>query len=455
MYRRRVASFVLVLALCGCGDGNSTAPRWQVARGFIRDPEGRAVILRGVNLSSVHKQKPYFDFHVEADYRRIRDDWGMNSVRFLIEWAAVEPARGVYDAAYLDEVAKRIEWAQAAGLWVVIDMHQDVYGEGFAGNGAPRWTCDEARYAAYVPTTPWFLNYTDPNVVACYDGLYGSAELRGHFIEAWRRVATRLAGYPAVLGFDPMNEPYWGSAPVSDFEAATLGPLFAEVTTAVRGAAPHWLAFIEPASSRNLGFATSYQTLPKDAVYAPHSYDQAAEGGAGFVPSKRADVIANLAALAREADGLGAALWIGEYGGVAANPGIREYMDAQYDGAGAVGAGMMYWHYGKDGGYGLLDASGAEKPELLDTLVRPYPERVAGDAVTYAWDEATSTFTLSFVPRAAGGPTVLSVPARRYPAGFQVGCGGCTVTRGTGRVELGVVAPAAGAGGVATVTLTP
>ena len=26
------------------------------------------------------------------------------------------------------------------GVHVILDMHQDVYGEGFGGNGAPRWT---------------------------------------------------------------------------------------------------------------------------------------------------------------------------------------------------------------------------------------------------------------------------------------------------------------------------
>ena len=52
-------------------------------------------------------------------------------------------------------------------------MHQDVYGEGFGFDGAPRWTCDAARYAAFVPRTPWFLSTLDPNVMACVvcDGL--------------------------------------------------------------------------------------------------------------------------------------------------------------------------------------------------------------------------------------------------------------------------------------------
>jgi len=71
--------------------------------------------------------------------------WELNAVRFLVLWAAVEPERGVYDDAYLDQVAERMAWARQAGLVVVLDLHQDVHGEGFGGDGAPRWTCDKAH----------------------------------------------------------------------------------------------------------------------------------------------------------------------------------------------------------------------------------------------------------------------------------------------------------------------
>jgi len=76
----------------------------------------------------------------------------MNSIRFLMTWAAIEPQKGVYDDAYLDAVATRIEWAKAANLLVVLDMHDDVYGEGFVkggGDGAPMWTCDASNYASF------------------------------------------------------------------------------------------------------------------------------------------------------------------------------------------------------------------------------------------------------------------------------------------------------------------
>ncbi len=415
-----------------CGGNESTthtAPgaSWHVARGALRAADGRAVLLRGVNIASAHKHPPYFGFHRADDFRRVRADWGMNAVRLLIIWAALEPERGRYDLSYLDQLEERLDWASAAGLWVVLDMHQDVYGEGFGGDGAPRWTCDEARYAAFEPSEAWFLNYLEDNVVACFDAFWADAELQGRYLDAWRLVAARFAHHPAVVGFDPMNEPFWGSTEVTQFEREVLGPFYERAVNAVRSEAPGWVAFIEPCSSRNLGVPTALLPFAfRDAVYAPHAYDLGAEAGNGFDPMHRGSLIDNIAQLNEEADRLGAALWIGEYGGNADHPGISEYMDAEYSGIGAVAAGSMYWAYDRDDGYGLLDAQGEEKPLLLDALVRPYPELIGGDPLSISFDSATRAFSFSWL---AGEPSVqtteVSVPTRLYPEGYRAECEGC------------------------------
>ena len=88
------------------------AGTFHVRDGFVRDPQGRALILRGVNLAGAHKAPPYFGFHQPEDFARVSNDWGMNALRFLVTWAAIEPQKGVYDDAYLDEVGKRMDWAQ-------------------------------------------------------------------------------------------------------------------------------------------------------------------------------------------------------------------------------------------------------------------------------------------------------------------------------------------------------
>jgi endoglycosylceramidase len=112
----------------------------------------------------------------------------------------------------------------------------------------------------------------------------------------------------------------------------------------------------------------------------------------------------------------------------------------------------MYWAYDKSDGYGLLNPDGTEKTVLLDTIVRPYPQRVAGDPVSFAYDAPTSTFTFSYVPDASlQTPTVIAVPDRVYPHGYSVDCGGCTATKTPGVVTLTDVATSP----TTTVTIRP
>jgi endoglycosylceramidase len=460
--RLPLAALAVLCAACGQAPASPAPPApppgYHVSGGFLRVPDGRALVLRGANLSGAHKHAPYFDFHTPPDYQRLSGPWGMNAIRFLITWAAVEPQKGMIDTGYLDEVKKRMDWAKGAGLRVVLDMHQDVYGEGFeggGGDGAPRWSCDESHYTSFVPNpSQWFLNYLNPDVTACYDHFWQTDEIRQHYVEAWRQVAAHLSGYDdTILGFDPMNEPYWGSNGITTFEANVLQQFYEDVVAAVRKERPRWVAFLEPASSRNLGIPTGLTPFSfADVVYAPHSYDRDAESGKGFDPTHRDAVIQNIADLQGEARNLGAALWIGEYGGNPADPGIAGYMDAQYDGLASVSGGSTYWHYGEDGGYGMLAADGSEKKDLLDVLVRPWAREVAGDPVSSTFDEATSTFTLRYRPDTkVKAPTVIVVPDRVYPAGYQVSCGGCKSERGAGVLQ--VLSPPAGK--EATVTISP
>ncbi len=443
---------LVVLLAAACGDDRAPECRGSVnvCGEHLRDAEGRALVMRGVNLASAHKHAPYTDEFTFADYERLHA-WGFRSLRFLITWAAIEPTPGTYDDAYLDWVAERMQWARDAGLSVVLDMHQDVYGEGFGFGGAPRWTCPESFYAAFVPNENWILNYGDTNVLACYDHLWGDEALHASFAAMWGHVAERLAGEGAILGIDPMNEPHWGTQAVTTFEAETLQPFYARVIDAVRVHAPSWLVFAEPSSSRNLGFAS--RLAPFDVpgvIYAPHMYDQTAELSGQFDDARRASLLANAEDLAADAERLGLPLWIGEYGGIGTSPQIGAYMDAAYDGAASVFASTMYWAFDRGGGYSMLDTAGNEVTPLIDAIVRPYAERIAGEPVEWDYDEVARTLSVTWRPEPGiQAPTVIVVPARVYPAGVTVTCDGCTAVESAG--ELHVISAAESA----TVTIAP
>jgi endoglycosylceramidase len=412
----------LLLLLACTRDEPAPDARWRVDGGHLRDPDGRVAILRGANVANAHKSPPFLAFHQEADYARLRDEWGWNAIRFLLTWEAVEPEDGAFDELYLDGVEASLDDAHAAGLLVVLDMHQDLYGRAFGGDGFPRWTCAEEQYAAFTPTEPWFLNYLDPAVQACFDGFWGSDALQARYAAAWTHVAARFADHPAVIGFDVMNEPHWGSAEVGAFEAGPYTALIERVVAEVRAEAPEWIVFVEPSAGRNLGIAPNIGPFAfEDLVYAPHSYDSQAESGEGFDEARRDAVLEHVAALRAEADALGAALWVGEYGGTSGSPGIAAYADAELDAFDAQLAGAMWWSYDADGGYGLLDADSNPKEALLDAVLRPAPSRIAGEPASWSWDG--TSFELAWE---GDGVSEIAVPPRSgAPA---ISCEGCSAT---------------------------
>ena len=256
-----------------------------------------------------------------------------------------------------------------------------------------------------------------------------------------------------MIGFDPLNEPFWGTYPILSFEADRLAPFYGEVLRAVRAVAPGWLLFAEPSSSRNLGFGSNFPKLPfEGVVYAPHAYDPTAESGSGFDPLHRESMLQKIADMRSEAEAIGGALFLGEYGGNADHPGIVEHMAANYDGAGAAAASSTYWAYDKDDGYAILDKDGREKKALADALTRPYPERVAGKLLSYAFDAGTRTASIRWeTDTSIVAPSEIVVPARVYPGGVVVDCGGCTVEEAPGVVRLRSAPP----GSPAIVTIRP
>ena len=92
------------------------------------------------------------------------------------------------------------------------------------------------------------------------------------------------------------------------------------------------------------------------------------------------------------------------------------------------------------------------RPALLNALLRPYPESIAGDPISWSYDSPSGAFTLRYSPdRSLAAPTEIVLPSRLYPGGYGVDCGGCVTTRtGSG---VAVFAPTAG--DPLTVTIHP
>lgn len=178
------------------------------------DGAGKPLLLHGINVVNKSQAEGYTKNIEPADLATIRG-WGMNCIRLGILWDGLERQPGKINEEYLDRIARIIGWAKAEGLYVLLDMHQDLYSVKFS-DGAPAWaTLDEGK--PYTPTAVWSDAYfTSEAVQTALDHFWANSPgpdgigLQDHYARAWRRVAERFRDEPAVLGFDLMNEPYPG-----------------------------------------------------------------------------------------------------------------------------------------------------------------------------------------------------------------------------------------------------
>jgi endoglycosylceramidase len=191
-------------------------------------------MLHGVNVAESSKYPPFLPWQTRDDVMALKA-LGFNSVRYLVTWEAVEPQPGQYDDAYLDRVAQRLAWCREAGLRVILDMHQDLYGRRYGGDGAPDWAClDDGIPFELIPGA-WFMAYFSPAMMRLFDNFWtnqpgpGGVGIQDRFAAMWQHVASRFRDDPNVIGYDLLNEGWYGEY------AAGLIPAIGEAAAQVLG----------------------------------------------------------------------------------------------------------------------------------------------------------------------------------------------------------------------------
>ena len=222
---------------------------------FFQDAFGRTVIFHGQN--AIYKVDPYIPNTTEwspqdslnaTDIANLKD-WGTNFVRLGVMWEAVERQPGIYDSGYLDQIEALINQMGEAGIYTLVDAHQDTFARSVCGEGVPDFY---AREAAQHPTCinrlvdkvlePLYKKMDichdmadfgyrtdengDPLIEDClnmgfwmymgtkqgldgYSAVYTNKyNLTDKYVAYWDFVAARLASNPYIVGFDPLNEPY-------------------------------------------------------------------------------------------------------------------------------------------------------------------------------------------------------------------------------------------------------
>jgi len=451
----------LVAVSLGCSSSPDPAPAAVVTakQRFLTDAQGRALILRGINVDNHAKGDPQRMPKIsDEEIAMLSRDFGFDHVRLLVFWDAAEPEKGRWDDAYYDRVAAQVERFWKAGLYVVLDMHQDVYGPAVSGDGAPAWAT-RTDGQPFKLQKIWSANYFEPAVQRAFDNFWSNeganADLQDHYAETWRRFAARFAKHPGVLGYDVINEPFPGSqvdiaeilfrrtqegvGKSQTFDEGEFAQFYQRMIDAIRKDDPDKWIFFEPrygAPANGMGSWIPRLRDPRTGtphlVYAPHLYSVPFEANESYDPV--GDEIFTLWEARRneELAVLDCPLWIGEWGFAWGWPNAQTYGARILAMADRRMEGWAYWSWdpGTPGSWSLYDRGDATtgRPAGLTpagiTVVRPYPRAIAGEPVSFGFDPATRTFQLSFRDQpGATGPTEIFVPrARLYPTSITIAC---------------------------------
>ena len=434
----------------------AAAPSYRIDAPFIRDRAGRAVFFHGVN--AVWKLTPYYppstlfgDSEATSYFDRRDADFlaanGLNSVRLGVLFVGVEPARGVIDERYLDRIARIVKLLKRSGVTVLLDFHQDLYNERYAGEGFPDWaTIDDGIPATNELGFPG--NYFTPAVTRAFDNLWANRDtLWDEYRNAWQRVAARFGGMRNVVGYDLFNEPWPGSqvstcanpegCPV--FDTQVLQPFYEHVVAGIRAADARSIVWWEPNVTNDFGAANGVGTITPIGDPASnqgisfHAYCLIGGLAPGVsrtndpaCPTQEQLAFQNqVGAAARNGSGL----FLTEFGASDESADIAR-VAAQAD------AAMISWHYWAYGSWsdptgnpneeGLfaddLDRPGSLKQAKADLLIRTYPQAVAGTPQSFAFDPTTKRFTLTYeAAPTIRKPTIVFVPvARHYGGHYEV-----------------------------------
>jgi aryl-phospho-beta-D-glucosidase BglC (GH1 family) len=393
---RRVVALVACLGLVGAAlvgvavirGGNSAAatavgPLHTGADGVIYDAADRPVRLVGFNWTGTEfggrddgeksADSCGVTWRVPSDsigglfgnydsiYSDIRNS-GYNVIRVPISWNNLEPTAPMWDEAsesythewnpvYLTDLKSMVRKARAAGLMVILDMHQDYWSPALRkvtklegkkphceGSGMPRWlypTLDAKKKTTEKDDVRQGANWFYRNI---HDPTSTTTQARPWQLlyAAWDQLAYQFsaesgfADYQAVVGADLLNAPhssYVGGNPqdgqsVLAASGIRLRALYDALAPAITARNPSWLLMFQDSTGgydaanpadRETPTITKKPSTPGNWVYSVHLLNTRHGTFADGVPAHD-DFGVNLAEQAlANARAWGVPLFIGEF----------------------------------------------------------------------------------------------------------------------------------------------
>lgn len=206
---KKISFLLLFLTILGANSQN-------VVNGVLVDNEGKKMVLHGINHVVKDSTINFFDDQDSTIFRMFQKS-GFNVVRFGVSWCGMEPKCGKIDQEYLKKLDQRVKWAQDCGLYLMLDMHQDLYAQQWA-DGAPSWAV-VTDGLPHITGATWSDAYSmSPALQRAVDHFWKNTPasdgvgIMDHFLNCWKILADRYKNSEAVIGFDILNEPFQGSS---------------------------------------------------------------------------------------------------------------------------------------------------------------------------------------------------------------------------------------------------
>ncbi|VDM22815.1 unnamed protein product [Hydatigera taeniaeformis] len=244
--------------------GNAELPEVHLdSEANFVDPQGRIILFHGFN--SVYKEPPYYNAIDVSDSRlRFYQQWGFNVVRLGVLWHPAFPlGPAMPNDTYLRAIEWQVERFASAGIYVILDMHQDSLSTMFGSYDAiPLWLLQAFPKPPRIFKYPWPMcktpsgdweGYTTFACQMAFQHLYNNeTNAWQHWGDFWVEVARRFHNRSNVLGYELMNEPFAGNIYTNPLRAIpgyagrhNLAPVYDYLARRIRSVDGKKLIFFE------------------------------------------------------------------------------------------------------------------------------------------------------------------------------------------------------------------
>ncbi|KAG9495432.1 hypothetical protein J7337_013678 [Fusarium musae] len=372
----------------------------------IVDEYGRTRFFHGTNV--VMKEEPWYrpfewtpgvSSFGERDVQNMHD-LGLNIVRLGHSWAGAEPVRGEYNQTFLDIMKKQTKLAEDHGIYVLVDVHQDVLAKQLCGHGVP----------------DWFVKKDWITVGNAFGRLYNNFDGLGDaFAAYWKKLASEYVDTTNIVGYNLLNEPWVGDTYADPTllvpgvaDRKNMEGLWNRATKQIRTVDNDTLIWFEGATFDVL---SGFNNVPlgdgSKTVHSFHYYNPPQLGPLkdtlynrqkDNVRLKTAGVLTELT------------FWMGDDKQMA---GLTEAMAA-------TDANMVSWiGWAYENLYN--GTSGKPYPELEKHYGRAYPAAIAGTPTSFGFDETSGIFKLNFTSEPnIDAPTEIILPTSTFPNGYEL-----------------------------------